>query len=217
MTPRLRGKLVTWKPDKAFGFIRPDQGGKDVFVHQRDFGSISRAPRAGDLVYFQRVADGKGRYRAADVQVEGLQRAAVSAAPRRQRTGRRARGASLASRTGLLITAIFACVLAGLAVFTRLPIIVLPVYVVVSLLAFLLYAFDKSAAMNGRWRTPESTLLLIGLVGGWPGALVAQSLFRHKSSKAPFQASFWFSVLVNCAALAWMCTADGAAAIRTML
>lgn len=224
MTPRLRGKLVTWKPDKAFGFIRPDQGGNDVFVHLRDFGAIARPPRVGDMIHFQRVADGKGKYRAADVHVEGLERGAASRsrhpatrrASRRPRANHRSGRTWLAPRTCFLVAAAFACMLVGLAVLTPLPIIVPPLYAVMSLLAFLLYAFDKAAAMNGRWRTTESTLLLMGLAGGWPGALVAQGMFRHKSSKASFQVAFWLTVLVNCAALAWMCTA-GATVIRSML
>jgi len=56
---------------------------------------------------------------------------------------------------------------------------------------------------RGRIVTWESTLLLVGLLGGWPGALVAQGMFHHKSSKISFQAAFWFSVIANSAAVAW--------------
>jgi uncharacterized membrane protein YsdA (DUF1294 family) len=41
------------------------------------------------------------------------------------------------------------------------------------------------------------------LLGGWPGALLAQDLFRHKTSKTVFQAMFWCTVLLNCGGLAW--------------
>ena len=41
-----QGTLITWKPDKGFGFIRPQDGSKDVFVHVRDFGNIGRPPRS---------------------------------------------------------------------------------------------------------------------------------------------------------------------------
>jgi uncharacterized membrane protein YsdA (DUF1294 family) len=89
--------------------------------------------------------------------------------------------------------------------------------VVASLIAFLLYAFDKAAAMNRRWRTTEATLLLTGLLGGWPGALVAQGLFRHKSKKMEFLVPFWFSVALNCAFLAWACSHAGAGTIRSVV
>ncbi len=74
-------------------------------------------------------------------------------------------------------------------------------YAVASVACFILYALDKSAARQGRRRTPERTLLLLGLAGGWPGALAAQQLLRHKSSKLSFLAKFWLTVLLNLAAL----------------
>jgi uncharacterized membrane protein YsdA (DUF1294 family) len=75
-----------------------------------------------------------------------------------------------------------------------------------SLATFAAYARDKRAARTGRRRTPERTLLLLGLAGGWPGGWLAQRLVRHKSSKASFQAKFRWSVLANLAfmaALVW--------------
>lgn len=47
-------------------------------------------------------------------------------------------------------------------------------------------------------------LHLVSLLGGRPGALLAQKVFRHKARKQPFQAVFWVAVLVNCLALAWL-------------
>jgi uncharacterized membrane protein YsdA (DUF1294 family) len=72
-------------------------------------------------------------------------------------------------------------------------------YVASSLACGVAYALDKSAALAGRWRIPEKTLLLLGLMGGWPGAIVAQQMFRHKTSKQPFRAAFWFTVVLNVA------------------
>jgi len=74
-------------------------------------------------------------------------------------------------------------------------------YAVASVACFIAYALDKSAARKGRRRTPERTLLLLGLAGGWPGGLAAQQLLRHKSSKTSFLAKFWFTVLLNLALL----------------
>lgn len=75
-------------------------------------------------------------------------------------------------------------------------------YAVMSLATFVAYAVDKSAARAGRRRTPERTLLLLGLAGGWPGALLAQHWLRHKSSKAAFLRVFWITVASNTAVLA---------------
>ncbi|PKO61660.1 MAG: DUF1294 domain-containing protein, partial [Betaproteobacteria bacterium HGW-Betaproteobacteria-17] len=68
-----------------------------------------------------------------------------------------------------------------------------------------------------RWRTQESTLHLFALAGGWPGALAAQKLLRHKSSKPSFQFVFWVTVILNCCVLAWFFSTSGAEALRSML
>ncbi|MCA1246933.1 DUF1294 domain-containing protein [Massilia sp. MS-15] len=72
-------------------------------------------------------------------------------------------------------------------------------YLAMSLSCFAAYAIDKSAARQGNWRTPESTLLLLGLAGGWPGAVLAQQWLRHKTAKAAFQRKFQLSVALNLA------------------
>ena len=73
-----------------------------------------------------------------------------------------------------------------------------------SLLAFVVYAFDKRAARTpGARRTPERTLHLIALAGGWPGALLAQRVLRHKNRKPAFQRVFWLTVVASLA-LGWV-------------
>ncbi|MBU1437615.1 MAG: DUF1294 domain-containing protein [Gammaproteobacteria bacterium] len=90
-------------------------------------------------------------------------------------------------------------------------------YLVVSLLTFLVYTADKHAARNQRWRTAESTLQLLALFGGWPGALVAQRRLRHKSSKTAFLTVFWFAVLGNLLGLYWLCFSASASNFRKIL
>ena len=81
-------------------------------------------------------------------------------------------------------------------------------YVFASTITFCVYARDKAAARaaaqrNARAvrRTPENTLHLLSLIGGWPGALLGQQIWRHKTRKLPFQLLFWTTVVINCAAL----------------
>lgn len=69
----------------------------------------------------------------------------------------------------------------------------------VSLVTFALYGLDKRRAQARGWRIPESTLLGAGLLGGWPGGLIAQQLFRHKRRKRAFMQAFWISVFLNVA------------------
>jgi uncharacterized membrane protein YsdA (DUF1294 family) len=84
------------------------------------------------------------------------------------------------------------------------PLVLLCFYSSASVAAFVAYALDKSAAKNDRWRISERTLHLFGLLGGWPGALVAQKLLRHKTGKRSFQLVFRVTVVLNCGMLAWM-------------
>jgi cold shock CspA family protein len=82
-----RGKLTIWKSERGFGFIRPDGGGKDVFVHIRDFGNISRDPKVGDSIRFSPMKDASGKLRAADVHIEGVTRT-PSTTPKQNKVNR---------------------------------------------------------------------------------------------------------------------------------
>lgn len=92
----------------------------------------------------------------------------------------------------------------ALAVLWKPPAWIALVYLLASAITFLVYAKDKSAARRGRWRTAESTLHLLALAGGWPGALLAQHLLRHKSAKTDFRAVFWATVVLNVAGLVFL-------------
>jgi len=70
-------------------------------------------------------------------------------------------------------------------------------YAGVSLLAFGCYWRDKRSAQRQQWRTPENTLHALELLGGWPGALVAQQVFRHKTRKVSYQLAFWGIVALH--------------------
>ncbi len=83
------------------------------------------------------------------------------------------------------------------------PVLVVGAYVLLSGVAVVAYRGDKSAAILGTWRTSESTLHLIALLGGWPGAMVARQVLRHKTTKQPFRTIFWCTVLINTIALCW--------------
>lgn len=112
----------------------------------------------------------------------------------------------------------FFALLGVLALSGRLPSWLAALYLLLSVITFFSYRADKSAARNSAWRTSESRLLLLGLLGGWPGALLAQRLLRHKSSKPAFQAAFQVTVVLNCAALAWLLWpwADGLRSLLTI-
>jgi len=82
-------------------------------------------------------------------------------------------------------------------------------YALASIVLFALYARDKRAARSGGRRIPEGALHLLAMVGGWPGALLAQTTLRHKTRKQPFRAVFVMTVLLNCVLLALLAAALG--------
>jgi uncharacterized membrane protein YsdA (DUF1294 family) len=71
----------------------------------------------------------------------------------------------------------------------------------VNLATIALYGYDKAIAGGTRTRVPEKVLHLLALVGGSPGALLAQTLFRHKTVKASFRRTFWLILLFQLTAL----------------
>jgi uncharacterized membrane protein YsdA (DUF1294 family)/cold shock CspA family protein len=189
---RLVGRISEWNDDRGFGFITPHGGAERVFVHIRSLERGSRRPAQGLLVSFLPVRDAKGRTNATAVRFAGA-RAPVPQ-PTTTPAGRSAR---------LAIAAAFAAVLAAAIAVGKAPHALGIAYGAMSLLAFAAYWKDKAAARADAWRTPEQTLHVLALLGGWPGALVAQAVLRHKSSKAEFLAAFWCTVALNVGAVGW--------------
>jgi len=194
------GKITSWKDDQGFGFITPKSGGKSVFIHINDFSKKHKRPTLGLDVIYKLSADSKGRRHAINVRSEsGHTKTTV---------------ADKQKLFSLILTIIFFCIITGLTFLNKLPIVILGCYLFLSAIAFALYAKDKSAAQSGKWRTSENTLHLFSLVGGWPGAILAQSHLRHKSKKISFRIVFWMTVIINCGFLGWLLTSEGTLRLR---
>lgn len=200
---RYQGRITSWKDDKGFGFITPNGGGEPLFVHVSAFANRQRRPQGNELLTYEVGRDARGRLQAKNVGFVG-EPSVPSGSKRR-------------NPIPPLFALGFLAFVAVMTVIGRLPPIVPAIYVVVSIMAFLAYGFDKSAARRNAWRTQESTLHLFALLGGWPGALAAQRLLRHKSAKTSFQVVFWASVALNCGALGWLLSASGASLLRSAL
>lgn len=185
---RFEGTIKTWNEDRGFGFISPVQGGQDIFLHIKAFTTRGIRPQVGQLVSFEIELNAKGKKRARSAE---LLRPTGSS---RVRSGNSAPQWGAAS---YFIVPAFLVVYLLVAVVWRVPHWLAGVYVGASILAFIIYAVDKSAAEADRWRVSESTLLAVGLLGGWPGAIFAQQLLRHKSSKRSFRSAFWGTVVLN--------------------
>ena len=101
-----------------------------------------------------------------------------------------------------VVLAGFAIAFAVAFVILELPWWMPAIYGVMSVIAFTAYGLDKAAARRDAPRTSEQTLLGLGLLCGWPGALIAQQVFRHKTRKRTFRRAFWRTVILNMLALA---------------
>lgn len=200
---RYQGKITSWKDDQGFGFVTQNGGGDRAFVHIKAFASRTRRPVEGDLITYEQSIDEKRRLRADNIRFVGDRTS--SATPHKT------------SSFGPVFATLFCLVVIATVLRGRLPLAILGLYAAASCITFIAYAIDKSSAQNNRWRTQESTLHLFGLVGGWPGALLAQKLLRHKSKKEEFQTVYWVTVVINCGAFGWLCTENGALIVRSVL
>lgn len=200
---RIKGEISAWNEEKGFGFITPDSGGKRIFVHIKEFRSRNQPPKIGQIITYTLGSDKHGRPCAVE---------ATLPSDRIPKQIKRKSG-SLS-----MVVAVLFIIILGASVFaSKIPLFILGLYIVLSLLTFIIYAIDKSAAQKGAWRTQESTLHLLSLAGGWPGALIAQQRLRHKSKKPSFRFVFWITVLLNCGALAWLFTENGASTLRSFI
>jgi len=68
-----KGVLKTWKDDRGFGFIQPDNGDKDIFVHISALKGMARRPVRGDVLYYQVSHDAGGKFKAVNARIEGVE------------------------------------------------------------------------------------------------------------------------------------------------
>ena len=200
---RTTGKIAFWKGNKGYGFITPSSGAKQVFVHINEFSNSDARPKIGQLVSYSLSKDKQGRP------------CAIRVTPADEKIPR-----EIKRNDGLLMilaATLFLVVVAILVVVGKTPVQVLLVYLAASAVTFAVYAMDKSAAQRGAWRAPESTLHVLSLAGGWPGALIAQKTLRHKSGKEVFRIIFWLTVVVNVGVFVWLLTASGSAWLHSLV
>ena len=190
---RYTGTLKSWNDERGFGFIESAQSGQDIFVHIKDFPSGTGRPSIGQVLTFS-----------VETGTNGKKKACALEYPARTKTRRRAESSAPWTLPRILAIPAFIAIAAFVAQRWGFSPSVLLAYMALSLLTLLVYAFDKSAAVSGRWRMSEKALHLFSVAGGWPGALLAQQLLRHKTSKQSFISIFWLTVVINIGAfVAW--------------
>lgn len=184
---KYQGRIQQWDDAKGYGFVEPNGGGIRAFTHIKAFKQRSRRPVNGDIIVYEVEQDRNGNHRACNISLLKDHKAKRLRAnkPTSQR------------KRNVIVLSIFSGALALLTLSGRLPFIVPIVYGAVSLLTMLLYGIDKSAAKKEKRRVSEAKLHILSVLGGWPGALLAQQIFKHKRSKSSFMRVYWVTVLVN--------------------
>jgi uncharacterized membrane protein YsdA (DUF1294 family)/cold shock CspA family protein len=200
---RFTGTLTSWNDDRGFGFLQATQGGEPVFAHIKAFAPGTGRPQLNQTYTFEVETSAKGKRATAIAPSRTTQAARAMASARDHR-----HPAQWGTATLFTIPA-FACLYAVMTVMWHPPGWIATAYAGMSMLTFATYAWDKGAAQAQRWRTAESTLHLLALAGGWPGALLAQQWLRHKSAKREFRASFWATVVLNVSAFVLLCSPLG--------
>lgn len=188
----MQGRIKLWKDEAGYGFIEPFDDGVTVFFHITAMPWRVIRPQEGETVLFDVTQNEKGQLRAINVR----------------RPGHSSRRFSLADlffavrRVALSVFALlFLATLWHSFAQGKLPAFILWTFAGTSLLTFYVYRRDKWAAKHDFRRVQEMELHVLAFLGGWPGALLGQQVFRHKCSKLSFQAIFWLMVTLNCATL----------------
>ena len=203
---RLQGKVTNWNDDKGFGFVEPNGGGVRAFVHIKAFNPRSRRPVNDEIITYELVSENNNRYKATNIKfARDTNKEKIRGNTRSTNKSSKPKNSIL----GPIFTVLF-CIGLMLLIFNgKVPVFVGFAYLIISLITVLAYAKDKYSAQNNRWRTPESTLHVFSLIGGWPGALFAQKKLRHKTSKSEFISTYWVTVFFNLAGLLVIYTEQG--------
>ena len=184
---RYQGKVVKWNDDKGFGFILPNGGGIEVFLHISAFSSAKKRPEINQLISYTLDKDKSGRIKASHVAYVTVSNNYISNEE-----------ADKINPIFIVYMLLFIGFISERAMRGFLPHFFPFIFVGANLIVFLYYYQDKTAAIKGQWRTPESTLHLFGLIGGWGGAYIAQRMFHHKYKKTRFMSVYVLTVLINC-------------------
>jgi uncharacterized membrane protein YsdA (DUF1294 family)/cold shock CspA family protein len=185
------GKIIKWNDEKGFGFIQSDASNSEYFFHISSYQSKGSRPSIGIEVNFKASVDDKGRDRAIKVRTVNSEQTMGPA------------------KKAFIVSFIFLSAVGVATLLGYIPRLILYLYLIMSVITFIYYAWDKSSAKRSRSRIAEATLHNLSLFGGWPGALFAQQILRHKSFKKRFRLVFWMTVLLNLASLTYLISPYG--------
>ena len=212
---QLTGTVVFWRDDKGFGFVLCQQNAQKLFFHIRDFAGTEGRPQQGDQLQFSLGTDKKGRAIAAPWRFSAEGKKTPAPAPQSALSS--VTDINQASQFALFFRLAFFLAVILALLFGKLLYVLPLLYIEASLMTYWLYKIDKEAAIarHGN-RLAEESLQLFALIGGWPGAYLAQQQLAHKRSKLSFRREFGFVILGNTLLVSWLLSPWGQAFLARM-
>lgn len=181
------GKIISWKTDRGFGFIKYAPNAKKAYLHISEVSPDGYVPRPGDEVEYVPAYDEKGRPMARKAKILGVE----------NNTER--------DQVNLILMGFAIVFLAAIGGVFR-DFFAFQIYIYVSILTYLAYAMDKRRAWLSQWRIAEGLLHVLELAGGWPGALFALHFKNHKISKLKYKIELWGIMFVHVCLWAYLYT-----------
>lgn len=189
----ISGVVSEWNDQKGYGFISVNDEPIKIVFHIGDLSGHSVRPKVQEKVTFTLAKDGRGNLRATDVH----------------------RPITFGFPFALVIW--FITMFVASLYLLHYPTFMISYLLLISGTAYSLYALDKVVSNHSRWQIPESLFHLTSILGGWPGAVLAQSLLRHKPISPSFNACFWLSVLLSLTLYVWSLTPKGRVDLQALL
>lgn len=189
-TVRYQGTITEWNDDRGFGFVTTNGTGERYFFHVSDLQGSALRPVLGKVLTYEVAARSGKKTAAVKLRYPG-----VNPRPEPQR------GRPWGWTPDTFIAAGHLAIPAWLVANGKLPALLIAIIVGMSCIAFVMYNVDKRRAERDARRIPERDLQFVGLAGGWLGALTAQKLFRHKTTKPSYVHAFRFNGVLGLAAM----------------
>ena len=181
----MRGTISEWHDREGFGYISVENQEARIKFHLNDLGAHGRVPKVSERVHFKLIDDASDGLKAVQIEKQ------------------------MVFKSTFAIAIWFSTTLAASVFILSYPPLLFFVYLTSSTIAYLIYALDKHAVRAGTWRIPSIVLYFLNLFGGWPGALLAQSLLNYRHIGFVFNIFFWLTLLINFSVFCWTLTNEG--------